>query len=265
MKYGFIGLGNMATAILRGMKKSGRFSSDTIYGYDISAEKCELIKNEIGAVICTCEYETAEKADIIVLAVKPQMMEDVLEKISGAVNNTKLIVTIAAGKTIWFYERYLGQVPIVRIMPNINAKVCAAVSGLCGNEFATNEHKTAVRAIFETVGTVHEIKEEQFPAFSALGGASGAFVLMLIDSIASAGVKAGLPRALAQDVATEVVIGSGKLAEESDEHPISLVDQICSPGGTTIEGVHTLKKMGFEAAVHEGINAIIEKDHKLGD
>ena len=264
MKYGFIGLGNMATAILRGMKKSGRFSSDTIYGYDISAERCEMLVGELGLTVCASECETAENADIIVLAVKPQMMEDVLGKIAEKTDEKKLVVTIAAGKPISFYENILGKVPLVRIMPNINAKVCAAVSGLCGNGYASESDKAAARAIFETVGTVHEIKESQFPAFSALGGASGSFVLMMIDAIASAGVKAGLPRSLAENVAKDVVIGSGKLSAESGEHPIALVDQICSPGGTTIEGVHMLKKMGFESAIHEGIAAIIEKDLKLG-
>lgn len=264
MKYGFIGLGNMASAILRGMNKSGQFENDTIYGYDISAEKCSQLEGEIGLDVCSSECEVAQKAETIVLAVKPQMMDSVLGKIGPCVDSSKLIITIAAGKPIGFYEARVPGVPLVRIMPNINAKVNCAVSGLCGGNYAVEAHKAVARKIFETVGTVFEIAENQFPAFSALGGASGAFVLMLIDSIASAGVKAGLPRALSQDVACQVVMGSAKLASLSREHPAELIDSICSPGGTTIEGVHTLKKMGFESAVHEGINAIIEKDYKLG-
>ena len=264
MKYGFIGLGNMASAILRGMKKSGKFENDTIYGYDISAEKCAELSAEIGLTAVSSEIEIAENTDTVVLAVKPQMMDGVLKKIAPSLNKDKLVVTIAAGKPIEFYESRIGSVPVVRIMPNINAKVNCAVSGLCGGKFAKDEDKAVARSIFETVGTVFEITENQFPAFSALGGASGAFVLMMIDAFASAGVKAGLPRALSENIARQVVIGSGKLSEASGEHPIALVDQICSPGGTTIEGVHTLKKMGFEAAIHEGINAIIEKDLKLG-
>ncbi len=263
MTYGFIGLGNMATAILRGMKKSGSFDGDILAGYDISAERCNLLSGEIGLKVCSSETEVAQCSDVLVLAVKPQMMTGVLEKIKSSVNN-KLILTIAAGKPISFYENILGQVRLVRLMPNINAKVNAAVSAVCGSENAIEEDISTAKAIFSTVGTVCEISEAQFPAFSALGGASGAFVLMLIDAIASAGVKAGLSRKLSEDIAKQVVIGSGKLASESAEHPCALVDQICSPGGTTIEGVHTLKKMGFEAAVHEGIAAIIEKDYKIG-
>lgn len=263
MTYGFIGLGNMASAILRGMKKSGKFDGDTLCGYDVSAEKCSQLADEIGLQVSSSEAETVRVSDTVVLAVKPQMMAEVLEKIKDSVGG-KLILTIAAGKTFSFYESILGRVPLVRIMPNINAKVCSAVSGICGNAYATRENIAVAKGVFETVGTVCEITEGQFPAFSALGGASGAFVLTMIDAIASAGVKAGLPRALSEDVAKQVVIGSGKLAVESGEHPCALVDKICSPGGTTIEGVHALKKYGFETAIHEGIDAIIEKDLKLG-
>lgn len=264
MKYGFIGLGNMATAILGGMTKSGNFANDTIYGYDVMAEKCEMLERECGIIAFNSEADVAASADTVILAVKPQMMGGVLDTIAPLVGKDKLVITIAAGKPIAFYTEKLGDTPVIRIMPNINAKVNCAVSGLCGSYNATEEQKAVARSIFETVGSVYEISENQFPAFSALGGASGAFVLMMLDSLASAGVKAGLSRGLSYDVACGVVLGSAKLAEASGEHPAALVDQICSPGGTTIEGVHMLKKLGFESAIHEGIAAIIEKDRKLG-
>jgi len=261
MKYGFIGLGNMASAILRGMKKSGQFSNDEIYGYDIF-DKSDFA-SEIGMKLCGSEAEIAQTVDTVLLAVKPQMMAGVLEKIKPYLSPKKLVITIAAGKPISFYEERLDNVRLVRIMPNINAKVGCAVSGLCGGTNATADDKAIAKQVFETVGTVFEITENQFVAFSAIGGASGSFVLMMIDAMASAGVKAGLPRTLAENVARQVVKGSAELAEKSGEHPCALVDQICSPGGTTIEGVHALKKLGFESAIHEGIAAIIEKDYKL--
>lgn len=265
MKYGFIGLGNMATAILSGMKKSGKFDADTIYGYDPMKEKCDQLSAELGLVPLASEADIARDADVVVLAVKPQMMSGVLDKIAASIGTGKLVITIAAGKPIDFYKTKLGDAPIVRIMPNINAKVNCAVSAMCGSNSATDAQKTIARDIFETVGSVYEIAESAFSSFSALGGASGAFVLVMLDAMASAGVKAGLPRQLSYDVACQVVLGSAKLAATSEEHPIALVDQICSPGGTTIEGVHMIKKMGFESAIHEGINAIIEKDRKLGE
>lgn len=264
MTYGFIGLGNMASAILRGMAKSGTFTKDTIYGYNRSPEKTRRLAEETGLVPCESAAETAEKASVIVLAVKPQMMDEVLTAIAPAVTSHKLLVSIAAGKPTSYYEsRLSGAVPVVRVMPNINAKVCAATTAACKGAYATDADLALVRALFETVGSVFTLTEAQFPAFSAIGGASGAFVHLYIDALASAGVKAGLPRAMAQDIACQTVLGSAKLTMESAEHPAALIDQVCSPGGTTIEGVHTLKRMGFESAVHQAIEAIIQKDGLL--
>ena len=264
MIYGFIGVGNMASAILRGMAQSGRFPQGTLCGYNRTVEKTLALQGEMGLQVCADEQAVAKAADVIVLAVKPQMMKGVLEKIAPVVVPEKLVVTIAAGKETAWYEAYLGQVPVVRVMPNINARVQASVSALCGGRFARPEHLTIVRGMFETVGTVYEVEERLFSAFSALGGASGAFVHLFIDALASAGVQAGIPRALSQEIACRVVEGSAKLTAESDQHPIALMDQVCSPGGTTIEGVHTLKRLGFETAVQQAVRAVIDKDKQLG-
>ena len=263
MIYGFIGLGNMASAILRGMAKSGRFPEGTVCGYDLDSGKAETLRQEMGLIVCKDELETVEKADVVVLAVKPQMLEGVLGKIAPAIGR-KLILTIAAGKETKWYEDRLGQVLVVRIMPNINARVGLAVSAVCAGRYARPEHLKIAREMFETVGSVFDVEERLFPAFSAIGGASGAFIHLYIDALASAGVQAGIPRALSQDIACRVVEGSARLTAESDQHPSALMDQVCSPGGTTIEGVHALKRLGFESAVHQAIRAIIEKDKQLG-
>ena len=263
MIYGFIGLGNMASAILRGMAKSGRFPEGTVCGYDLDPEKAEALKRETGLIVCESERGTVEKADVVVLAVKPQMLEGVLGKISPSVSG-KLILTIAAGKETKWYEDRLGQVPVVRIMPNINARVGLAVSAICPGRYAKPEHPEIARNMFGTVGSVFDVEERLFPAFSAIGGASGAFVHLYIDALASAGVQAGIPRALSQEIACRVVEGSARLTAESGQHPSALMDQVCSPGGTTIEGVHTLKRLGFESAVQQAVRAIIEKDKLLG-
>ncbi|MDY2719346.1 MAG: pyrroline-5-carboxylate reductase [Candidatus Faecousia sp.] len=264
MVYGFIGLGNMASAILRGMAKSGSYAADTLCGYNPTVSKTLALQKELGLVPCESVEETARRVDIIVLAVKPQKMDEVLAQICPAMNREKLVVTVAAGKPLSYYEQRLPQgVSVVRVMPNINAKVCASVSALCGGTCATEAHLALVRRLFETVGTVFEIDEAHFSAFSALGGASGAFVLLYLDALASSGVKAGFPRQLAMQIACQTVLGSAKLAMDTGAHPIALMDEICSPGGTTIEGVHTLKRLGFETAVEQGIDAIIAKDQKL--
>lgn len=265
MVYGFIGLGNMAGAILRGMYKSGAFAAERVCGYNRSEGKTLALQQEIGLEPCSSALAVAQRADVVVLAVKPQMMGDVLPQVAQALRPEQLVISIAAGKPTAYYEAaFASEIPVVRVMPNINAKVCAATSAVCGGRYATPEHLETAKKLFATVGSVFEISEAQFAAFSALGGASGAFIHIYIDALASAGVKAGLPRKLSQDVACQAVLGAAKLTQESTEHPIALCDQVCSPGGTTIEGVHTLKRLGFETAIQQAIDAIIEKDQKLG-
>ena len=265
MIYGFIGTGNMAAAILRGMDRSGRFPRGTVLGYNRTPAKALALQEEMGLRACESEREVAERSDAVVLCVKPQMLEGVLEKIAPVTNADKLIVTIAAGKRTGWYEERLGQVPVVRVMPNINARVGLSVSALCGGRYAAAEQLKIVREMFETVGAVYDVEERLFSAFSAIGGASGAFVHLYIDALASAGVQAGLPRSLSEQIACLVVEGSARLTAQSPEHPIALMDQVCSPGGTTIEGVHTLKRLGFETAVQQAVRAVIEKDRRLGE
>ena len=265
MRYGFIGLGNMASAIIMGMSASGKFVEDKIYGYNRSPEKTEKLKDSIGLIPCKSSVEVVENSEVIVLAVKPQMMDGVLEEINSSIRDDQLVISIAAGlATEWYEKKIEKNVPVVRVMPNINAKVKAAVVGICGGKNATEESVAVAKSIFETVGTTYEITENMFSAFSAIGGASGAFVYLYIDALAEAGVKAGFSRKFAQDLATNTVLGSAKLVNESDSHPIELVNNVCSPAGTTIEGILTLKRLGFETAVQQALEAVIEKDRKLG-
>ena len=264
MKYGFIGLGNMAGAIVSGMADSGKFRNDYLYGYNRSEAKTLALKEKHGIIPCGSAAEVVEKAEVIVLAVKPQMMQGLLDEIGKLITKDKLVLTIAAGKTTdWYAERLPKGTPVVRIMPNMNAKVKASVTAICGGKHANEEHIKIADGIFSSVGKVYHIEEGLFPAFSALGGASGAFVLLYIDALAEAGVRAGFARPLAEELATAAVVGSGALAMDSGEHPIALMNKICSPGGTTVEGVCKLKELGFETAVQQGLQAIIEKDMSL--
>lgn len=266
MKYGFIGLGNMAGAIISGMAESGKFKNDNIYGYNRSEGKAIALKEKHGLIPCRSAREAAEKADIIVLAVKPQVLPVVLPEIAGAIGSGKTVISIAAGKSIGYYEENIDpNVRIVRAMPNINARVKAAVTALCAGKGALERDIEAAEAIFSSVGRTYRIDEDMFPAFSALGGASGAFVLLYIDALAEAGVRAGFSRPMAEEIATAALTGSGALAMSSDEHPIALMDKVCSPGGTTIEGVLTLKRLGFETAIQQAAQAIIDKDLSLAE
>ena len=264
MKYGFIGLGNMAGAIIEGMHASGKFNNDTVYGYNRSEGKTLALAESCGLVPCSGARELVEKSEVVVFAVKPQVMPKLLEEVGKHISADKTVLTIAAGKeTSWYEERLNAGVSVVRIMPNINAKVKMAVSAICGGKFALEKDIKIADSVFSTVGKTYHIEENMFPAFSALGGASGAFVLLYIDALAEAGVRAGFSRPMAEEIATATVVGSGMLNMQSKEHPVALMNKVCSPGGTTIEGVVKLKELGFETAVQQGLQAIIEKDKKL--
>lgn len=263
MTFGFIGLGNMASAIIKGMYNNGFFTEHTVCGHNRSYQKTDILADETGLIPCDTNTEVVEKSDIIVLAVKPQFMEDVLLEIQSAVSPDKLFITIAAGKTLDWYAPFLKDCPVIRAMPNINAVVSMSATAITPNSHVTPMHLNAAEVMFSAIGEVYPITEKLFSAFSAICGSSVAFTFMYMDALASAGVKAGFPKSQALEFAMQSVAGCAVMLSASGKTPGELVDMICSPGGTTIEGVHKLRELGFENAVYKGIDAIIEKDKKI--
>ena len=264
MKYSFIGLGNMASAIIAGMAASGKFKNDNIYGYNRSEGKTNTLRDRHGLIPCASALEAVEKAEVVVLCVKPQVMPKLLDEIGGAITKDKLVITIAAGKSCDWYEAKLGKgVPVVRVMPNINATVLEAMSAYCCNALVNDEQKALVEKLCSSFGKVVSIEEDKFSIFSAIAGCSPAYSYMFIDSLARAGVKNGLAKGQALEIAAQTVLGSAKKILESKEHPWELIDRVCSPGGTTIEGVCALQENGFEATVTSAVDASYLKDKSL--
>lgn len=261
---GFIGSGNMAGAIIKGLIKAG-CRATKLAVYDICREKAQSLADRYSLYVMDSEKEIAEKCDTVVLAVKPDVFPSLLEKIGEELKaNDPLIISIAAGKTTEFIASLLPYTPrLIRIMPNINAKAQAAISAYCGNERITDGDKEFVKEFCDTFGRGIEIAEKNFSIYSAIGGCSPAFAYMFIDSLARAAVKNGMTKADALEVAAQAVLGSAKLILESNEHPWRLIDEVCSPGGTTIEGVCALQGYGFEAAVEAAVEASYNKDKKL--
>ena len=265
MIYSFIGLGNMAGAILRGMVQCGHYQHDTLTGYDSSEAALSCLQKDVGLQPLKTVQEAAEQADVLVLCVKPQVMPEILDNIKNNVRQETLVITIAAGLHLSFYESRLpAGTAIIRTMPSLNAMVMAASSALCKNEHVGIEQAEWGQTLLSSIGRVHEIPEALFPAFSAIAGAAPAFAFQFADALAQSGVQAGLSRQLAQETAAEMLFGSGKLLMSSHEHPRVLMDKVTSPGGTTIEGVHKLDEFGFTAALHAAVKAVIEKDKLLG-
>lgn len=265
MKLGFIGCGNMATAIINGILNNHFADRTSIYVFDTYRGALSKITDELGINACESNFDVVNNSDILVLAVKPNVIADVLNEIdSTANNNSPLIVSIAAGKTIEFLESCTkSKFRIIRVMPNINAKVGEAISAYCFNDAVTEKDKSFVENMLNCFGKCLCIDESQFPIFGVLGGCAPAYAYMFIDALARAGVKNGMKKDEALKIAAQTVYGSAKMILESDEHPWKLIDNVCSPGGTTIEGVTSLQADGFEAAVHNAVDKALDKDKKL--
>lgn len=262
---GFIGAGNMASAIIAGMCKAEFVKRGEIAVFDLDSSKTDLLKESYGVTVKSSAGEIAESCDKIVLAVKPNIIASVLADIDSVVKEKNpLFISIAAGKTTEYLRSCVSfEGKFIRVMPNINALVGAAVSGICGTENASDEDMSFAVSFCECFGTAVKIDEKLFPIFSAIGGCSPAFTYMYIDALARAAVKNGMTKAQALEVAAQSVLGSAKTVLESADHPWSLVDRVCSPGGTTIEGVASLQKDGFEAAVMNAVQASFDKDKKV--
>ena len=263
MVYGFIGLGNMAKAILGGMRKSPVFAGVEILG----AEPDEVRATEAAdtyAVRLAQAAEVMASADTVLLAVKPQVLSDLLPTLAPRVREGQLIVSIAAGREIAFYEGILPEgTSFVRVMPNINAMVGAAAAAVCGGTYATPAQVGEVRAVFGTVGATFEIPEKLFSAFTALSGSSPAFVYRYIETIARAGEAAGFSYETALRISCAVALGSAKMAGESGIAPEALVKMVCSPGGTTVEGVKVLDSEDFSGTVTRAFEAVVKRDREL--
>lgn len=265
MSIGFIGCGNMGAAIIKGITEAGIVERSKVFAFDPYEPSIDKAVKDCGITKCRNAKEIVLNSDFVVLAVKPNMIADVLEEINFELEKKNpVVISIAAGKTLEFLRNNLTHDnKLVRIMPNINAKVAAACSAYCTNNLVTAEEKKEIENIFGAVGTIIELPENSFSLFGVLAGCSPAFVYMFIDALARAGVKNGMKKDTALQIAAQSVLGSAKMILESGTHPFELVDQVCSPGGTTIEGVTSLQADGFEAAVHKAVDKAIDKDSKL--
>lgn len=260
MKIGFIGCGNMATAIINGILNNKLVNTNDIYANDTFAPAIERIKN-LG-INYSQPNELIDECDVVFLSIKPNVIGDVVSKIN---NDSPLFISIAAGKSLEYLENSskLNTLRIVRVMPNINAKVGEAISAYCYNKNVTDDDIKTVETILNCFGKCLFINEDKISIYSAIGGCGPAFAYMFIDNLARAGVKNGLTKADALEIAAQMVLGSAKMILESDEHPYKLVDNVCSPGGTTIEGVTSLQANGFETAVQNAVQESYEKDKNL--
>jgi pyrroline-5-carboxylate reductase len=263
-KIGFIGCGNMAQAMLGGIINSNIISKENIILSDRSYEKLKSVKEKYDVLITTNNIEAAKFADILILAVKPNIYTYVIKEIKNYIKKDVIIVTIAAGITIDFIENSFDfPIKVVRTMPNTPALVREGMTAICSNNMVLNEELNYIINIFESFGKTELIEEKLMDAVTAVSGSSPAYVYMFIEALSDGAVRDGIPREKAYKMAAQAVLGAAKMVLETGIHPGKLKDNVCSPGGTTIEAVYTLEKHNFRGTVIEAMKACTEKSIEM--
>ncbi len=260
MKIGFIGGGNMASAMIGGLITAGTIPED-ITLYDIDADKCSMW-NQKGVNIARTEAEAEQACELIVLAVKPNIVPYVVDKLEGSCE--KIYLSIAAGITISVLENWLGKdKKIVRTMPNTPAQVGCGMTVITPNKNMSEKEIETVNGILSAIGDTVVMPEKYMSVATALHGSSPAYVYMLIDAMADAGVSYGLTKKQAIKLAAKAVEGSAKMVLETGIHPEKLKDNVCSPGGTTIAAVCDLEENGFRSVVQSAVRACVDRAEEM--
>lgn len=263
-KIAFLGCGNMATAMIGGILESKMVAPENMMATARTKESVDKAA-ECFKIHTTLDNRAAAVfADIVFLSVKPQFYEAVIEEIANVITEEKIIVTVAPGLTLERIGAAFGKkVKIVRTMPNTPALVCEGMTGVCANSYVNSEEVQEVCRLLETFGKVEIVPEKLLDVVGAVSGSSPAFIFMLIEAMADAAVADGMPRVQAYKFAGQAVMGSAKLLLETGKHPGELKDMVCSPGGTTIEGVRTLEKNGYKSAMFEALKACVKRSQEL--
>ncbi len=263
-KLGFIGCGNMGSAMMGGILKSEKLEAKQIIVSDLDQKKLDKLHSDLGVTITTDSTKVAQESQIIILAVKPNIYGIVLEQIKDKISKNTVVVTIAAGITLEFVENIIGaDKKIIRTMPNTPALVGEGMIAVCTNKNIEDKERDNVLDLFSGFGKAEIVPEYLIDSVIGVSGSSPAYVFMFIEAMADAAVLAGMPRDKAYKFAAQAVYGSAKMVLETGKHPAELKDMVCSPSGTTIEAVKMLEKTGFRGSVIESIGACIDKSIKM--
>lgn len=257
---GFIGAGNMASAMIGGIIKKGLKRAEDIICSAKTEESLKKMNGQYGVKTAHSNKEVAEKSSILFLAVKPFLYETVMEEIKDVLSPDCIVISIAPGKTLVYLQSILGEdKKIIRTMPNTPAMVLEGMTAVCPNEKITDEELKKVMALFEGFGKACVVEEKNMDAVVSLSGSSPAYVFMFIEAMADAAVADGISRKQAYEFAAQSVLGSAKMVLDTGMHPAVLKDMVCSPGGTTIEAVRVLEEKGMRSSVIEAMKACTKK------
>jgi pyrroline-5-carboxylate reductase len=262
---GFLGAGKMATALARGFVKAGLVTPTQVIASDPSEAARAAFAREVGAKTTSSNLDVVKSSDVLVLAVKPDLVAPVLGEIKAHFTNEQVLLSIAAGVTLAKLEAGLGAGSrLIRVMPNTPALVGASASAFALGKSALPADGALAQKLLSAVGVAFPVKESLLDAVTGLSGSGPAYVYLFIEALSDGGVAAGLPRDVATKLAAQTVLGGAKMVLETGQHPGALKDMVTSPGGTTIEGLHELEKGKLRGTVISAVRAATEKSRKLG-
>ena len=260
----FIGTGAMGAALLRGVLGAKVFAASEIAAFDADRDKARQLADELGIAAPDDIKEASRDAEIIVLAVKPQIVAPLLQSLQGVLSPRHTLISIAAGVSTAQLEAAIdAQVPVVRVMPNTPCLVGQAASAICLGKYATEENRAQAHRIFDAVGLAVDVDEKLMDAVTGVSGSGPAYVYVFIEALADGGVRAGLPRETAQRLAAQTVLGAAQMVLETGKHPGELKDMVASPGGTTIAALGSLEKNGFRAAVMDAVQTAAQRSAQM--
>ena len=262
---GFVGAGNMAEAMIRGLLRGNDFAPGQIVASAPRGERVSELHDKYG-IRTTTDNKVPAGAELVVLSVKPQILSRVLDEIAGAVRPDALVISIAAGVPVATIQARLASgTRVVRAMPNTPALVDAAATAIAGGEHARESDLADAKRIFDAIGLTVILEESALDAVTGLSGSGPAYVFLILEALSDAGVKVGLSRRTAQLLAAQTVLGSAKLLLETNEHPGRLKDMVTSPGGTAITGLHTLENGGVRTTLMNAVEAATRRSRELGE
>lgn len=261
---GLIGVGNMGTALLKGILSSNTIDKEKTIIYDVREEVIKNRIQEFNVKAVSSNTELVQQVKFIIIAVKPQNIDSVLEEIGPKLSEDQILISIAAGVTLDYIKKFIGKnIGLVRVMPNTPALVGEGASAIAHNKNVTENDLKYVKKILNSVGKVVELEEKHIDAVTGLSGSGPAYVFIIIEALADGGVKMGLPRNIALKLAAQTVLGSAKMVIETGMHPGELKDMVASPGGTTITALHELEKGNLRATLISAVEAATLKSKSM--
>ncbi|TQR35526.1 pyrroline-5-carboxylate reductase [Brevibacillus brevis] len=265
-RIGFLGAGSIVEAMLSGIGKKGLIPSERISVTNRNnMERLEQLANNYGVTATQDKFDVVRSSDILILAIKPKDAAEALQDLRGVVRSDQLIISVIAGVSTSLIGEWLGaECPIIRTMPNTSSAVGLSATGLCANPFVQEEHRELATKLFEAIGTVYEVAEEELDIITGLSGSGPAYIYYLVEAMMGAGAKAGLDREMARQLTLQTVIGAAHMLLDTREEPSILRQKVTSPGGTTQAGLEVLEAYQFQEAVTAAILRAAERSREMG-